>query len=56
MIVFLMISEKGINPIALRTAKIVYNFGHSGCNRANGETDKQFKIIQQRSYVLKSSC
>ena len=26
---------KGFNPIALRKAKIVYNFGLSECNRVN---------------------
>ena len=26
-----------INPIALRKAKIVCNFGPSGCNRVKGE-------------------
>ena len=26
-------NELGFNPTALRNAKIVYNFGHSECNR-----------------------
>ena len=27
--------QKDFNPIALRKAKIEYNFGHSECNRVN---------------------
>ena len=30
-------TSKGIDPIALRKAKIVYNFGLSGCNRVKYE-------------------
>ena len=28
-----ILMESGFNPIALRKAKILYNFGLSGCNR-----------------------
>ena len=28
-----------LNPIALRMAKIVYNFGHSECNRVNEQSE-----------------
>ena len=33
------------NPIALRKAKIVYNFGHSGCNRVKLEVSKTLKNL-----------
>ena len=33
------------NPVALRKAKIVYNFGLSECNRVNGEGTKVISIL-----------
>ena len=32
---FVVLSKDFCNPIALRKAKIVYNFGLSGCNRVS---------------------
>ena len=36
-----------INPIALRKAKIVYNFGLSGCNRV-----KIAVFMKKREYIV----
>ena len=35
--------ENSINPTALRKAKIVYNFGHSECNRVKGTNRNPLK-------------
>ena len=50
-------TSKGINPIALRKAKIVYNFGFSECIRVKYETGGPFSgisIIRPRSRLFSS--
>ena len=39
--------DKRINPIALRKAKIAYNFGISECNRVKDNSKEIFLISQQ---------
>ena len=41
-----------INPVALRKAKIVYNFGLSECNRVKHNTTHHIKILQINKKVI----
>ena len=42
------------NPIALRKAKIAYNFGLSGCNRVNRSWKQSFYDYKQNFHVSSS--
>ena len=42
------------NPIALRKAKIVYNFGLSECNRVKQVTASNHDLLLARTAYLKS--
>ena len=43
----------GLNPVALRKAKIVYNFGLSECNRVKR---KEFTSLEVSSFHFEKTC